>query len=44
MIDSAYQIIKDTLIVDFISTNRDKNYPAEDFIFYHDPLEMFKYA
>ena len=36
----AFSLTKDRLIFDFISTHRIASYPQEDFIYYHDPLEL----
>ena len=43
-IANAFSHIDETLIVDFLSTNLTSDYPKEDFIFYHDPLEMLEFA
>ena len=44
MIENAFGMIKQLLIVDFISTQRIDTYPKEDFIFYHDPAKMLEFA
>ena len=43
-IANAFSHIDETLIVDFLSTNLTSDYPKEDFVFYHDPLEMLEFA
>jgi SAM-dependent methyltransferase len=43
-IRKAFNMIKDVLIVDFLSTNLTQNYEKEDFVFYHDPAEMLSFA
>jgi len=44
MIKKALSVVKEVLIVDFISTYRTYDYPKEDFIFYHDPAVMLNFA
>lgn len=44
VIKNALELVNDLLIVDFLSTNLDKSYPKEDFVFYHRPDEMLNYA
>jgi SAM-dependent methyltransferase len=43
-ISTAFSLVKDVLIVDFLSTNLSLDYPKEDFVFYHDPLKMIEFA
>jgi SAM-dependent methyltransferase len=43
-IGNAFACVKELLVVDFLSTRLAKEYPAEDFVFYHDPEEMLKFA
>jgi SAM-dependent methyltransferase len=43
-ITNAYSLIKEVLIVDFLSSNLSSEYPKEDFVFYHDPKVMFEFA
>ena len=43
-ITNAFSHVDETLIVDFLSTNLTSDYPKEDFVFYHDPLEMLEFA
>lgn len=40
MIAAAWKIAEETLIVDFLSTRLSKNYPKEDFVYYHDPKDI----
>jgi len=40
MIEEAWKITKETLIVDFLSSNLDKNYPKEDAVYYHNPKDV----
>jgi len=40
MITAAWKITKETLIVDFLSTHLTKDYPTEDFVYYHDPKDV----
>ena len=42
LIESAFNAVSETLIVDFLSTNYYEGYPIEDFVFYHDPAIMIK--
>ena len=44
MIKNAFSLVTETLIVDFISTRKNSEYPAEDFIFYHDPVRVLEFA
>ena len=44
VIKNAFALVKECLIVDFLSTNLTPNYPKEDFVFYHDPLTMLEFA
>ncbi|MDH5368437.1 MAG: methyltransferase domain-containing protein [Gammaproteobacteria bacterium] len=44
MINNALSLVKEALIVDFISIRKDANYPEEDFIFYHDPARVMEFA
>ncbi|MGB0983041.1 MAG: methyltransferase type 11 [Saprospiraceae bacterium] len=44
IITNAFSLVKDYLIVDFLSTNLDSSYPKEDFIFYHNPAQMLEFA
>ena len=43
-IRNAYALVREVLIVDFLSTHRTPEYPAEDFVFYHDPSVMLAVA
>ena len=38
------RMARDRLIFDFISTHRTPSYPAEDFIYYHDPVEILAFC
>jgi len=40
----AFSLVRECLIVDFISIYREETYPKEDFIFYHDPSIMLKFG
>jgi len=42
MITNALKTVNDVLVVDFLSTNYSPDYPVEDFVFYHNPMEMFE--
>jgi len=44
MISKAFNLVNEVLVVDFLSTNLTSDYPKEDFVFYHDPLEILKFA
>ncbi len=44
MIKNAFSYVKECLIVDFLSTNLSKDYPQEDFVFYHNPIKMLDFA
>jgi SAM-dependent methyltransferase len=43
-IQKAFSAVKEVLIVDFLSTNFTKDYPKEEFVFYHDPIKMLEFA
>jgi len=44
MIKKAFSSVSRSLVVDFLSSCRSADYPAEDFVFYHDPAELLSYA
>jgi len=44
LIRNAFSAVKEALLVDFISINRDLSYPIEPFIFYHDPRSVVHIA
>lgn len=44
IINNAYDMVNEVLIVDFLSSNQFEDYPEEDFIFYHNPSKMLDYA
>ncbi len=44
MIDAAWKIAKETLIVDFLSTHLTKSYPKEDFVYYHNPKDVLDFC
>lgn len=44
MIKRAYELCDEVLIVDFLSSVRAENYPAEDFVYYYNPDEILKFA
>ena len=44
MITKAFTHCKSKLVVDFLSSNLSKDYPKEDFVFYHHPSEMLDFA
>lgn len=44
MVTNAFSLVKEVLVVDFLSSNVYSGYPKEDFIYYHDPIEMLKFA
>ena len=43
-IKKAFNLVNEVLIIDFLSTNLTKDYEKEDFVFYHDPVEILKFA
>lgn len=43
-ITKSYALVKDCLVVDFLSNRFDPDYPNEDFVFYHDPVKMLEFA
>jgi SAM-dependent methyltransferase len=40
----AWALSDNGLIVDFLSSHRETNYPAEPWVFYHDPERMLSFA
>lgn len=40
MINASWNITRETLIVDFLSSHLTKDYPKEDFVYYHDPKDI----
>jgi len=44
IIYNAFNLVKECLIIDFLSSHHDKTYPKEDFVFYHDPSRMLDFA
>ena len=44
VITRAYGLVKEALVVDFLSASRFEGYPKEDFVFYHEPLQMLEFA
>jgi hypothetical protein len=44
LIMNAYSLVKEVLIVDFLSTKFCPDYPKEDFVFYHNPSQMLDFA
>lgn len=44
MIEKAFSVVSETLVVDFLSLYRTSNYPEEDFVFYHNPADMLAFA
>jgi SAM-dependent methyltransferase len=43
-IKKAFDYANESLVFDFISTNVNGLYPKEDFIYYHNPLEVLEYC
>jgi len=43
-IKNAFACVKEVLVVDFLSTKYTKDYPIEDFVFYHEPSKMLDFA
>ncbi len=44
LIKQMFSQVSEVLIVDFLSAHRYSGYPKEDFVFYHDPMEMMEFA
>jgi SAM-dependent methyltransferase len=44
MVTNAFTLVKDVLVVDFLSSNLYEGYPKEDFVFYHNPADMLNFA
>ncbi len=43
-IEKAFSFVKESLVIDFLSTELTPEYPKEDFVFYHDPKEILEFA
>lgn len=43
-ITNAFSHVDETLIVDFLSSKLTSEYPKEDFVFYHNPIDMLEFA
>lgn len=43
-IKKAFEKTEEDLAIDFLSTYRTPDYPKEDFVYYHLPEEIFKFA
>lgn len=44
IIKNAFMSVKEALIVDFLSTKTTNTYPKEDFVYYHEPSDVLKFA
>ena len=44
IIKNAFNVVKEVLVVDFLSSNISTEYPKEDFVFYHNPVKMLEFA
>lgn len=44
VIRAAFLAVREALVVDFLSSCRHPGYPAEDFVFYHEPEAMLAFA
>lgn len=43
-IRAAFGAVREALVVDFLSTRLTPEYPAEDFVHYHDPVAMLEFG
>ncbi len=43
-IKKAFALVKEVLIVDFLSTKIHPSYPEEDFVYYHSPEKVLEFA
>jgi SAM-dependent methyltransferase len=43
-IRNSFSLIREVLVVDFLSAKCNLDYPQEDFVFYHDPSKMLEFA
>lgn len=43
-ITNAFSYVDETLIVDFLSSKLTAEYPKEDFVYYHNPIDMLEFA
>jgi len=44
LVSSAFKIVKECLIVDFLSAKHSPDYPKEDFVFYYEPAVVLDFA
>jgi len=44
MIKNAFSYVREVLVVDFLSTIKTKDYPEEEFVFYHNPSKVLEFA
>jgi len=44
MISQAFQVARQTVVVDMLSALHDPGYQSEDFVYYYDPMEMLDFA
>ncbi len=44
MMERAYALVGEVLVVDFLSARLTSSYPREDFVYYHDPADALKMA
>lgn len=43
-IRNAFSLVSEVLVVDFLSSRTNSDYPREDFVFYYDPGRMLEFA
>lgn len=43
-IQNAFSLVNEVLVVDFLSSKFNPEYPKEDFVFYHDPAKMLEFG
>ena len=44
MLSRAFSVVRDVLIVDFLSAKLTPDYPKEEFVYYHDPADVLNKA
>lgn len=44
MIARAFDCCRESVVIDFLTTMKDEQYPEEEFVYYYDPCEILKFA
>ena len=44
MIQNAFNLVNEVLVIDFLSSQLTRDYPEEEFVYYHSPEEVLNFA